>query len=75
MSMGMLDARKYKKFFAAEDEGEDEEGKWVTIRGRKILIKEGESVEEAFDRSTGGATDTGKTPADKGAKISLSNSS
>jgi hypothetical protein len=31
----------------------DDEGRWVTINGVHILIKEGESVSEAFKRTTG----------------------
>lgn len=30
---------------------EETEGKWITVRGRHILVKEGESVEDAFARS------------------------
>lgn len=31
----------------------EEEGKWITIRGTHVLIKDGESVGDAFKRTTG----------------------
>lgn len=30
---------------------EETEGKWITVRGRHILVKDGESVEDALSRS------------------------
>lgn len=30
---------------------EETKGKWITVRGRHILVKDGESVEDAFARS------------------------
>lgn len=50
----------------AENEGE---GKWVTMRGRRVFIKKGESAEEALDRSIGKTDgkdgDKGVTPKGK----------
>lgn len=49
-------------------EADDEEGQWVTINGTHVLIKDGETTEQAFKRTTGKDLDQGGKPADRGEK-------
>ena len=45
----------------------DDDGDWITVNGRHMLIGEGESVEQAMNRATGGAIDAGDADKTKGA--------
>src|SRR5574343_1228723 len=49
-------------------EADDEEGQWVTINGTHVLIKDGETTEQAFKRTTGKDLDQGRKPVDDGSK-------
>jgi hypothetical protein len=44
---------KIRRYIEAKVVEEGEEGSWVTINGRHLLIKDGETVATAFKRTTG----------------------
>jgi len=53
-----------KAFKEAEDSCTAEGGKWLTIRGTHVCVKDGESPADAFKRTTGKDLDDGNTQKD-----------
>jgi len=54
-----------KRFKEAEDSCTSAGGKWLTIRGTHVCVKDGESPADAFKRTTGKDLDDGDSTTDK----------
>lgn len=50
--------------FLAQNKSNNPKEKWITIKGNHILLKEGESIEDAFKRTTGVSLQKSNNPKD-----------